>query len=115
MPARAEYRDRDATEVAVLDALVGRAEDGMTVLELRSHVDADIDRIETALTELKADGLIEVERDDETLWLYPHDAVVPDPEETTDEEPDLVAFVRQLVAGNAGGESLLERLRRLFR
>lgn len=115
MPARAEYRDRDATEVAVLDALVGRAEDGMTVLELRSHVDADIDRIETALTDLKADGLIEVERDDDTVCLFPHDSVVPDPEETADGDPDLVEFVRQLLAGNAGGGSLLERLRRLFR
>ncbi|ERH13307.1 MAG: hypothetical protein J07HB67_02345 [halophilic archaeon J07HB67] len=115
MPARAEYRDRDATEVAVLDALVGRADEGMTVLELRSHVDADIDRIETALTDLKTDGLIEVERDDQRLWLYPHDSVVPDPSETDDDDPDLVEFVQQLIAGNAGGGSLLEQLRRLFR
>ena len=97
MPARAEFRDRDTVEVAVLDALVGRAEDGMTVLELRSHVDADIDRIETALTALKSDGLIRVEPDDDTVWLYPDDSVVPDPGETADEEPGIVEWLRELL------------------
>ncbi|MEF8883229.1 MAG: DUF6432 family protein, partial [Halapricum sp.] len=49
MQAKPEYRDRDDTEVAVLDALADRGEDGMTVFELRSHVDLDIDDLESAL------------------------------------------------------------------
>lgn len=125
MPARAEFRDRDATEVAVLDALVGRADDGMTVLELRSHVDADIDRIESALTALKDDGLIRVEEGDGTVWLYPDDRVVPDPGESPGDDPGLFEAVRQALFGrdpaSDGGEPtttlgrLRRRLRRLFR
>lgn len=57
MRAAQEHRERDDTQTAVLAALVGR-DDGMTVFELRSHVDADIDELETALSELKRDDLI---------------------------------------------------------
>jgi len=60
MRALPEYRDRDDAQVAVLDALADRREDGMTVFELRTRVDIDIDRLEDALSELKADDLIEV-------------------------------------------------------
>ena len=63
MQAKREYRDRDETEVTVLDALVDRHEEGMTVLELRSHADAEIDRLEAALGELKEEGLIDVEQE----------------------------------------------------
>ena len=48
MRAKPAHRDRDETEVAVLDALADRQSEGMSVLELRSHVDADIDRLEEA-------------------------------------------------------------------
>ncbi|SNR35478.1 DUF6432 family protein [Halorubrum vacuolatum] len=79
MAAKPEYRDRPAVQVAVLDALVDRNEEGMTVLELRAAVDADIDAIEEALSTLKADSLITVESDDR-VRVYPADRVVPNPE-----------------------------------
>lgn len=77
MQAKREYRDRDDTEVAVLDALVDRTEEGMTVFELRSGVGTDIDNLETALAELKEEGLITVENDDERMRIYPDERVVP--------------------------------------
>ena len=89
-----EFRDREETEVAVLDALVGRADDGMTVLELRSGVDATIDEVEAALSSLKEAGLIEVERADERVRIYPDDRVVPDPGEQVDDDPGLLDAVR---------------------
>ncbi|GAB7092346.1 DUF6432 family protein [Halorubrum luteum] len=79
MAAKPEFRDRSDVEVALLDALVDRGEEGMTVLELRAAVDADIDAVEEALESLKADSLITVERHDR-VRVYPHDQVVPDPE-----------------------------------
>lgn len=81
MQAKQEFRDRDETQVAVLDALVERGEEGLTVFELRSHVDADIDHIETALGELKTDGLISVEQTGERTLIFPDDSVVPEPGE----------------------------------
>ncbi len=84
MAAKPKYRDRPEVQVAVLDALVDRSEEGMTVLELRAAVDADIDAIEEALSTLKADSLITVESDDR-VRVYPADRVVPDP--TADGEP----------------------------
>ncbi|MFB6169874.1 MAG: DUF6432 family protein [Haloarculaceae archaeon] len=79
MQAKREYRNRDETQVAVLDALVGRPEEGMSVLELRSRTGVDIDRIEDALAELKADDLIEVDRKGERTLIRPRDRVVPEP------------------------------------
>ncbi len=83
MQAKREYRDRDETEVAVLDALVDRSEEGMTVFELRSGVGVAIDEIEPALANLKDAGLIRVENEKNPLRIYPADHVVP---ETTDRE-----------------------------
>ena len=85
MAAKPEYRDRPDVEVAVLDALVDRGDEGMTVLELRAAVDADIDAIEDALSALKEDSLITVETEDR-VRVYAHDRVVPDPE-AADEDP----------------------------
>jgi len=96
MGAKAEFRDRPAVDVAVLDALVERAEEGMTVFELRAAVDADIDRIEAALSRLKDDGLITVDREDGRVRLYPHERVVPDPD----------------AAAERDAAGLLDRLRR---
>lgn len=96
MQAKREYRDRDQTQVAVLDALVDRSEDGMTVLELRSHVDAEIDQLERALGELKEAGLIQVENDSDRTVIYPHDRVVPIPGEETDEQSLFRAIRRRL-------------------
>lgn len=56
-----EYTDRDDVEVEILQALVDRPDEGLTVFELRTHVGADIDAIEDGLAALKRDGLIEVE------------------------------------------------------
>ena len=85
MRAKRAYRDRTEVEVAVLDALVDRVEEGMTVLELRTAVDADIEAIETALAALKRDGLIDVSSDGSHTVIRPDDRVVPTPGE---EQPD---------------------------
>ncbi|MFW6317521.1 MAG: DUF6432 family protein [Halorubrum sp.] len=84
MAAKPEYRDRPDVEVALLDALVDRGDEGMTVLELRAAVDADIDAVEEALSALKEDSLITVESE-ERVRVYAHDRVVPDPEAPGDD------------------------------
>ncbi|MFD1570506.1 DUF6432 family protein [Halorubrum laminariae] len=93
MAAKPEYRDRPDVEVALLDALVDRGDEGMTVLELRAAVDADIDAVEEALSSLKADSLITVESA-ERVRVYPHDRVVPDPDAPVAD--DDASFVDQL-------------------
>ncbi|MFC7069778.1 DUF6432 family protein [Halobaculum lipolyticum] len=90
-----EFRDREDTEVAVLDALVARADDGMTVLELRSGVDATIDEVESALSALKAAGLIDVQETDGRVRIYPDDRVVPDPGEGVADDPGLLDVIRR--------------------
>jgi len=83
MGAKPEYRNRPAVEVSVLDALVDRADEGMTVLELRAVVDSDIDDIERALSALKDDGLISVDEQAGTVRIQPADHVIdtnPSPE-----------------------------------
>ncbi len=94
MPAKAEFRDRDGTQVAVLDALVGHADEGLTVLDLRARVDADIDAIEAALESLKAEDLITTGREDGRLRIYPDDRVVPTESE---EEQTLFGRLAELV------------------
>lgn len=86
MRARQEFRDREATEVAILDTLVDR-QDGMTVFELRSHVEVGIDELENALGALKADGLIEAETDDGRTRIVPDEQVIPEPGEDESEQP----------------------------
>lgn len=85
MRAKPPHRDRDPPQVAVLDALAERAEDGMTVLELRAEVDAPIDDLEAALGALDRDGLIETDEADDRTVIRPRDGVVgPDePDETS--------------------------------
>jgi len=89
MKARREFRNRRDTEVELLDALVDRHEEGMTVFELRAAVEADIDAIEEALATLKDDGLISVEDNGERVVIKPAPEVVPDPTEAPDEETGL--------------------------
>ena len=101
MQAKGEYRDREETQVAVLDALVDRTEEGMTVFELRADADVDIDDLEAALADLKQAGLITVENDDDPMRIYPDDRVVPDPESDDDN-------------GSPGNRSLFERIRDRF-
>ncbi|TKX75679.1 MarR family transcriptional regulator [Halorubrum sp. GN11_10-6_MGM] len=94
MAAKPEYRDRPDVEVALLDALVDRGDEGMTVLELRAAVDADIDAVEEALSTLKEDSLITVESE-ERVRVYAHDKVVPDPEAPDDDPSEsLVDAIR---------------------
>lgn len=95
MPAKAEFRDRERTQVAVLDSLVGHAEEGLTVLDLRSRVDADIDAIESALAALKEDDLITTDREDGSLRIYPDERVLP--EESDDEEGGLLERLVEVV------------------
>jgi len=93
MGAKPEYRDRPTVEVEVLDALVERADEGMTVLELRAVVDRDIDAIETALGTLKDDGLITVDERDGTIRIQPADHVI-DTDPVPDDDPTWVDVLR---------------------
>jgi len=94
MRAKREYRDRDSVEVSVLDALVDRSDEGMTVFEIRSHVEADIDDIEGALATLKDDDLIIVDDNGDRTVIKPDDSVVPDPGEPQDPEESIFDRVR---------------------
>ncbi|WP_394739022.1 DUF6432 family protein [Natronococcus roseus] len=87
MRAKREYRDRAETEVAVLDALVDRADDGMTVFELRAEAGVDIDELEEALATLKEDGLIDVDAGASETVIKPDERVVPEiPTDDADEQ-----------------------------
>lgn len=95
MRAKPAYRDRPDPEVAVLDALADRHEDGMTVLELRSRVDVDIDHLEDALAALKDDDLIDVTNDGDRTTITPESGVVG-PYDPDTEESMLDAIKRRL-------------------
>jgi len=92
MKARRAHRSRPEPQVQVLDALVERGEEGMTVLELRGAVDADIDAIEEALPALQRDGLIDVETEDGNTTIKPSDGVRPQP----GDEPAARGLLEQL-------------------
>ena len=98
MRAKPEYRSRDEAEVAVLDALVERGGDGMTVFELRSQADVTIDDLEGALSDLKADDLIDVDRDEGRTLIKPDESVVPDTDpDTGHEDPSLFERFRHAI------------------
>lgn len=86
MRTKREFRDREETEVAVLDALVERSDEGMTILELRTQVDVEIDTLETVLSSLKDEELIDTERSDGQLVITPADRVIPDEPQEEDTE-----------------------------
>ncbi|UWG46929.1 Transcriptional regulator, contains HTH domain [Halanaeroarchaeum sp. HSR-CO] len=88
MSIRREFRQRDTIEVTILHALADRREEGMTVFELRSHVDRDIDDIERALANLKADGLIDAEENGHRTVILVDDRVIPD--EPIDEDDESI-------------------------
>jgi DNA-binding transcriptional ArsR family regulator len=94
MKARREFRDRESVEVDILDALVDRGGDGMTVFELRAAVGVDIDTLEDALADLNDDGLISVEKQDGRTVVLPDDRVVPDPGDPPDDDRGLFDAVR---------------------
>lgn len=77
MPSR-DYRDRDEEEVTILDALCDRPDSGMTIFELRSRVDVDIETLEPALNNLREDGLIEVDYGEDRSVIRPDDSVMPE-------------------------------------
>lgn len=81
MRPKPEYRDRDESEVAVLDALADNNGEGMTVFDLRAVVEVDIDSLEDALSALKDDGLIEVSVEKEQTIITVDERVIG-PEET---------------------------------
>ncbi len=96
MTAKRELSHEDSTKDAITDALVDRGTDGMTVLELRAYVDADINDIESNLTDLKNENLIEVTNEDGATRIKPEDKLIPDEDE------------------HWSGDSLLGRLREYF-
>ncbi len=96
MRAKREYRNREGTEVAVLDELVNRADDGMTVFELRAAVEVDIDELEDALSTLKEDDLIVVESGSQTV-IKPDERVVPDEPADEDDDQSLGEWLRERI------------------
>ena len=94
MKAKRAFRDRDPTEVAVLDALVDRP-DGMTVFELRTHAGVGIDDLEAALSALKDDDLIETETADGRLRILPEERVIPESNDENDHEPSFFDRLRE--------------------
>ncbi|AGB17119.1 hypothetical protein Halru_2538 [Halovivax ruber XH-70] len=94
MRVKREYRDRDETQVTILDALVDRNEDGMTVFELRAAVSIDIDRLETALANLNDDDLIVVENSASETVIKPAPRVVPEPG-ADESDGSIVEWVRE--------------------
>ena len=96
MRAKREFRDRGPTDVAVLDALVNRADDGMTVFELRAAVPAEIDALEDALARLKDDELIVVDATGGRTVIKPAERVIPD-EPVDDEDESLSDWIRRRI------------------
>jgi predicted transcriptional regulator len=94
MRAKPEYRDRDETEVTVLDVLAERDDDGMTVLAIRAEVDADIDTLETALENLKDDALIEARRNNGRTVIAVEDHVIG-PDSTDTDSDDFFDQIRR--------------------
>ncbi len=76
MRVRPEYRRRDDTEVAVLEALADRYEEGMTVFELRSGVGTDIDDLEQALSNLQEADLISADDSGDRTLITVQDDVL---------------------------------------
>jgi DNA-binding transcriptional ArsR family regulator len=93
MTVKREFRNRDEVECEILDALVDRSEDGMTVFELRSVVGVDIDAIEHGLEALKRDDLIDVEENGDRTVIKPDDRIIP--EEDVETEPSLIDSIRK--------------------
>ena len=67
-------RSLDEPDAAILESLLDRGEEGMTIFELRNHVKADIDTIERALERLKAMELIETEYVGDRVTIRPADS-----------------------------------------
>ncbi|MFW5922431.1 MAG: DUF6432 family protein [Halodesulfurarchaeum sp.] len=94
MQLRREHRNRDETQRAVLEALADRHEEGMTLFELRSVVDTDIDQLEAALSGLQESGLVAVEDDgDRTVFVVASGAIEPE-SGAVEDEPGFFDWLR---------------------
>jgi hypothetical protein len=91
-----DHRDRDETEVAVLQALADRGDEGMTLFELRSVLGVDIDELETALAGLRDSDLVAVEQNDSRVVFVVQAAAVAD---ETDDDPGFVEWLREKLGG----------------
>jgi predicted transcriptional regulator len=94
MRAKPEYRDRDDTEVAVLDTLAAHNGDGMTVFSIRAEVGVDIDTLEEALSNLKRDDLIVVRTEGERTRIVVEQHVIG-PESNGSDEADFFDGIRR--------------------
>ncbi|MGM0371115.1 MAG: DUF6432 family protein [Halobacteriota archaeon] len=95
MKLRREHRDREETEVAVLQALADRHEEGMTVFELRSIVGADIDDLEAALSGLQSAGLVSIDDSEgRPVFVVAESAIEA---ETEEPEPGFFEWLRELI------------------
>lgn len=98
MQLRPEHRTRSDTQRAVLEALADRHEEGMTLFELRSVVDADIDQLEAALSGLQESGLVAVSDDGErTMFVVASAAIEPESGPQEEEEPGFFEWVRKVL------------------
>ncbi|MDR5656639.1 DUF6432 family protein [Halodesulfurarchaeum sp. HSR-GB] len=95
MKLRQEHRDREETEVAVLQALADRHEEGMTVFELRSIVGADIDDLEAALSGLQSAGLVSIDHDAERAVFVVAESAIE--AERSEPEPGFFEWLRELI------------------
>lgn len=83
MQVKQQYLNRDDREVDVLEALAERTDEGMTVFEIRTRVNLDIDQLETVLANLNRDNLIEtIDEENRTRVLVVEDVL----EQTTQNE-----------------------------
>ncbi|MFB6113883.1 MAG: DUF6432 family protein [Halodesulfurarchaeum sp.] len=88
MKLRREYRNRGETQVAILEALADRHEEGMTVFELRSRVGVEIGELEDALAKLQEDELISASEERNRTLLTVDDRILEE-ETTGDGETDV--------------------------
>lgn len=85
-------RQEDERDAAVLAVLSERPEEGMTIFELRSQVDADIDTIESSLERLKSRDLIETEQADDRLTIRPTEAAM----DVADDRTETSSWIDQI-------------------
>ena len=97
MQLRPEHRNRSETQQAVLEALADRHAEGMTLFELRSITDSNIDQLETALSSLQESGLVAVEDDGERTVFVVASAAIEAETDSGEEEPGFIEWVRGLL------------------
>lgn len=77
--ARGRDKHRKEVEAAILDTLIEGPDAGMTIFEIRSHVDFDIEALEPALAQLRDRGKITIEYgEDRSVIRVKENAITPD-------------------------------------